>query len=109
MSFNWSSIGFGLGLAATDIIAFPIVKYVSLGARPIWLLLAVLVYSMNPIILLQSLKIEGLAVINLLWNTLSNILITVIGVYMFKEKISSIKKLGIVLSIISIGLLTYEG
>jgi multidrug transporter EmrE-like cation transporter len=109
MNFNWSSIGFGLSLACTDIIAFPIVKYVSLGAHPNWLLLAVILYAMNPILLLESLKIEGLAVINLLWNTLSNIIITAIGIYMFKEKISSIKKIGILLSIISIGLLTYEG
>ena len=109
MNFNWPSIGFGLGLACTDIVAFPIVKYVSLGARPIWLLFAVLVYALNPILLLLSLKTEGLAIINLLWNTISNIIITAIGIYMFKEKISGVKKIGIVLSIISIGLLTYEG
>ena len=109
MNFNWPSIGFGLALASTDIFAFPIVKYVSLGARPIWLLFAVLLYALNPILLLLSLKTEGLAIINLLWNTLSNIVITAIGIYMFKEKISSIKKIGAVLSIISIGLLTYEG
>jgi len=109
MSFNWSSIGFMFSLAATDILAFPLVKYVSLGAHPSWLLLAALLYALNPFFLLQSLKTEGLAVINLLWNTFSNIIITVIGVYIFKEKFSRTKVAGLVLSILSIGLLTYEG
>jgi multidrug transporter EmrE-like cation transporter len=106
---NWSSLGFGLFLALIDVLAFPFVKSVSLGSNIYWMIVPVLLYAVNPIILLQSLKIENLAIMNLLWNTISTVLITIICICFFKEQISTIKMVGMVLSILSIGLMSYEG
>jgi multidrug transporter EmrE-like cation transporter len=107
-AFKWTSLGFGILLSLVDVIAFPIVRYVSLGSNPYLMILPVLLYGMSPFILLQSLKMEGLAVMNLLWDTLSTITITFICIAFFKEKLTFAKITGMVLSIISITLLTYE-
>lgn len=108
MSLNWNSLMFGAGLAGMDILAFPFVKLVSLGWHPIWMILPTMIYALDPYILLQSLKYENLSIMNLFWNLLSNIFVTVIGVFVFKEKISKFKTVGIFLGLISIGIMAYS-
>lgn len=108
--FNLTVLAFGFLMTIIDIIAFPIVKHVSintLGSN--WLILPVFLYALQPLILFRSLHFEGIALMNLTWNTLSIIAITLIGVYYFKEKLSHTKTIGILLGMVSIGLLTYEG
>ena len=108
--FNISVLIFGLLMTFIDILTFPLVKLVSIGTLGSnWLVLPVVLYALQPLILFQSLHFEGIAIMNLTWNTLSIIAITLIGVYYFKEKLSNTKTIGILLSIVSIGLLTYEG
>lgn len=85
-ALNWTSLGFGILLALVDVIAFPFVKYVSLGSNPYLMIVPVLLYGLSPLVLLQSLKMEGLAIMNFLWDTLSTILITLICVCFFKKK-----------------------
>jgi len=45
---------------------------------------------------------------NLLWDVMSDVLVTSIGLFYFKEKLTKFKKMGVVLSIISIVLLTWK-
>ena len=108
--FNGTILAFAFLMTAIDVLAFPLVKLVSistLGSN--WLVLPVFLYALQPLILFRSLQSEGLALMNLTWNTLSIIVITLIGVCCFKEKLSHTKTMGILLSMVSIGLLTYEG
>jgi multidrug transporter EmrE-like cation transporter len=43
---------------------------------------------------------------NLLWDVTSDVIITLIGLYIFKESIGPYKKLGVVFSLLSIVLLS---
>jgi multidrug transporter EmrE-like cation transporter len=45
---------------------------------------------------------------NLLWDVMSDVLVTAIGLYYFSEKLSNMKKTGVILSMISIVLLTWK-
>ena len=107
MTLNWNALYYGISLAGMDVLAFPFVKLVSLGWNPLFMILPTLLYALDPYFLLQSLKYENLAIMNLLWNLLSNILITVMGIYLFQEKISRFKTIGVLLGLISIGIMTY--
>ena len=107
--FNLDTLRFGLGMATLDVTAFSIVKQVSLGFNPMWMIIPVCLYAYAPILLLNSLKTETLTVMNVLWDVVSDVLVTCVGLFYFGEKVSLIKLCGVVLSIISIGLLTYEG
>ena len=40
--------------------------------------------------------------LNIVWNIFSSILVTIMGVYIFSEKLDNIKKLAILLGIVSI-------
>jgi multidrug transporter EmrE-like cation transporter len=107
--FNTESLGYGLGMAALDVTAFPIVKYVSMGLDPVWMIIPMFLYAFEPLILLNSLKHESLTVMNLTWDLMSGVLVTCLGLFYFSEKVSLIKLCGVILSLISIGLLSYNG
>lgn len=106
--FNLDALRNGLTMAALDVTAFPIVKYVSMGLNPMWMFIPVCMYAYAPILLLKSLKHETLTVMNAMWDVMSNVLVTCVGLFYFGEKVSWTKLCGVILSIISIGLLSYE-
>jgi len=109
MLVNLQTLGYGALLTLLDVIAFPIVKSVSLGLSSSWMIVPIFLYSMNPMILLKSLQTEGLVIVNFVWNMLSSITILFVGKYIFKEVISPTKMLGVVCSLMSIFLMTYNG
>ena len=88
----------------------PITKMVSKGTLGLgWMGLATLIYALDPWVFLLSLKGETMAIMNMVWNMASNIVITYTGLILFGEKISVVKSIGIILSFVSILLMTYEG
>lgn len=75
---------------------------VSLG----WMIVPMIIYSIQPILFYFSLKYETLTVMNLLWDVTSDVIITLIGLLIFQETIGPYKKLGVVFSLLSIVLLS---
>ena len=67
-----------------------------------------LLYSIQPLIFLESLKYETMTVMNILWDITSDIIVTGMGLFYFKEKLSPMKMLGVAFAFISIVLLSYE-
>jgi hypothetical protein len=51
---------------------------------------------------------NSLTVMNLIWDVMSDVLVTSIGLFYFSEKLTKLKKLGVMLSFISIILLTWN-
>jgi hypothetical protein len=103
---NTTALQYGLGMATIDATAFSIVKYVSLGLHPLWMIIPMIMYGATPLILLKSLQKETLTVMNVLWDVSSDMLVTAIGLLYFNETLSLTKLAGVLLSFISIGLLT---
>jgi multidrug transporter EmrE-like cation transporter len=108
--FNVPVILFGLAMASIDGIILSLLKAMNLGwLKSIkWMIIPTLAYATQPWIFLQSLKFEGLTVMNLLWDVLSDVIVTLIGLFYFGEKLSWSKKLGVVLSLFSVYLLTHQ-
>jgi drug/metabolite transporter (DMT)-like permease len=110
MNFNWTTLMYGLILATIDAIALPILKGVHTGQFGRWMLgIPVGVYALNPMIFYNALKTESLTVMNFVWDLMSDVVVTLIGIFYFKEVVPTTKKFGIVLSFISLFLLSYEG
>lgn len=106
---NWVPIAFATAMAGIDSLAFSILKKVSLkDLSIIFLPVAMLIYSMQPLIFLQALNFESMTIVNLLWNMMSNILVTFTGLVILQEKVGLLKGTGIVLGFLSIYLMTYE-
>jgi drug/metabolite transporter (DMT)-like permease len=108
--FDLKSLGFGGSMAIIDSIILSSLKAYNLGMVK-WrgiILIAMLVYSFQPLIFLESLNHNSLTVMNLLWDVMSDVLVTAVGLFYFSEKLTRFKKLGVFFSFISVLLLTWK-
>jgi len=108
MGFSAGPLIYGTYMASVDVFMMGILKAINLGwIHKSLIFLPTLVYAMQPWVFLKALDIESMTVMNLLWDVLSDVLVTIEGLYFFKEKISRTKMLGVGLSFISIMLMTW--
>ena len=108
--FDLTAVGFGGSMALIDAFILTLLKSFSLGWIQ-WrgiLLISMLVYACQPLIFLESLKYNTLTVMNLLWDVMSDVIVTAIGIFYFSEKLTLMKRIGVMFSFISIILLTWK-
>jgi multidrug transporter EmrE-like cation transporter len=107
--FKTIPLKYGLLMATIDVFMLSIVKYVSLDKRILrWMIVPTIVYAIQPWIFLQSLQFESLIIMNLLWDVISDVLVTLTGLIFFKESIGPYKLIGVLLSFISITLMSLD-
>jgi TRAP-type mannitol/chloroaromatic compound transport system permease small subunit len=92
-----------LCLAIIDIISMGITKQIDLGyLQKSWLPFAFILYGCQMLIFKYGLNITSMTVLNLSWNLFSNIVITLIGIYYFKENINNLETYGILFAIFAL-------
>jgi multidrug transporter EmrE-like cation transporter len=106
---NWRTLGFGVTFGILDSIALPITKGVSKGWNSWWMVIPVFLYATTPLIFLKALEKETLTIMNLVWDLTSDLIVTLIGLLVFAEVIPPTKLLGVIVSMIGLVLMTYEG
>ena len=107
MAFESVPLIYGTYMATVDVFMLGILKAINLGWFSSSLIfLPTLIYAMQPWIFLKSLEFESMTVMNLLWDVISDVLVTGTGLYFFKEKLSRTKMMGVGLSLISIMLMS---
>lgn len=108
MGFSMLPVAFGATMAVLDLVMMSTVKQVGTGAWPVrtGLPFATLVYALEPFLFLQAMKYtgEGLAVVNLVWNLSSDVLVTLMGVLWFGEKIQGARWIAVGMSLVALGL-----
>lgn len=97
-------------MASIDGIALSLLKLKHTGViKNGWVFpLTMLIYSTQPLIFYKALSLENMTVLNLLWDVISDVLVTMIGLFIFNEKITMHQGLGIVFCLIGISLLGYK-
>ena len=109
VSLNWTPIAYGAVMAGIDVFMLGIIKKVSTQAWVFrWMIVPTLIYALQPWIFLSSLRFESLIVMNLMWDLISDILVTATGFLYFKERIGPYKTLGVILSFVSIVLMSLQ-
>jgi hypothetical protein len=109
--FLFIPVTFGVVLSIIDCIVMTWLKKISIGDLEFsWKTLAfpVAIYATTPLIFLYGIMNESMTVMNLLWDVISSILVSAIGLYYFKEKLSNTRLLGVLVSFIAIYLLAYD-
>ena len=98
---------YALSMASIDGIALSLLKLKHTGIiKNGWVFpLTMLIYSTQPLIFYKALSLENMTVLNLLWDVISDVLVTFIGLFIFNEKITMHQGLGIVFCLIGIALL----
>ena len=107
--FNIQTVVFGLIFGLLDAIGLPTIKAVSNGMLSTsWMTLPVILYAVSPFIFLTGLRSHSLTILNLVWDLSSDLIITLIGLFFFKESISYTKMVGVCLSFVALFLMSYE-
>ena len=106
----WEAISYSSLMAGVDIASLGLVKASYNGTVPVvsGLGSAVILYALQPLLFYKALSFEGMAIMNLLWNVISSFVVTMLGIFYFKEKLSHTKLIGVAFSIIAIGLLAAD-
>ncbi len=100
---------FGLLFGLLDAVSLPTIKAVSKGMLGFgWMVVPFLLYAMSPFLFLEGLKGETLTILNLVWDLSSDLIITLIGLFFFRESLSYTKGLGVLFSFMALFLLSYE-
>jgi len=96
-------------MAFIDVVVLGWMKDYSLGdLSSYYVPLGMFLYGLQPAIFLRSLHYETMTVMNILWDLISDVLVTATGLLYFKEKVTPIKQLALVLAFIAIILFSYD-
>jgi len=108
-SFNTLPIMFGTLMALVDICMMSSVKMVHNGTLNsiVGVPVAVTLYALEPLLFLKAMNYEGMVLTNLVWNLMSNIIVTLQGVLIFGESIKGLRWIGVGMSIFSLALMSY--
>ena len=108
--FHLVPLAFASLMAFIDTFVLSGLKKYSTGehAYGIAVPIGMLVYSLQPLLFLQSLRYESMTVMNILWDVMSDLSVTFIGLFYFKERLTTLKMLGLSFAFVAIVLLSYD-
>jgi drug/metabolite transporter (DMT)-like permease len=108
--FRILPIVFAVAMACIDAIVLPMLKFINDGIYPLSLMIIpVIIYGLQPILFYMSLNYSTLTSMNILWDLMSDIIVTLIGLLYLKEKLFMTSKLGLVFAFIAIILFAKDG
>lgn len=108
-NFDMLPIMFGTMMAFIDIAMMSTVKMTSTGqlTTAVGIPLSMILYAFEPIVFLKAMSYQGMVVTNLVWNMMSNIIVTLQGVFIFGESIKGLRWVGIGMSIVALSIFAY--
>lgn len=106
---DWVPVGFASLMAGIDVLSLGIVKKVSSGTYKTWAMgIATLVYAFQPWIFLSSLSGSSLTIMNLMWDLTSDIMVTLVGLFYFREQIGRVRLAGLLLGFVALVLMAQK-
>ena len=114
MDWKWGSFSrlpvfLGMMMASLDVVMMSLAKLSRTGkiAYGTALPSATLLYALEPYIFFKSMKYESLTAMNLIWDLSSDIIVTLVGVFYFKESIKGLRWLAVLFALFSLMLFAY--
>ena len=104
---NISTYLYAFFMASIDAVVMPLLKAKKLGMLTgNWMFpLASIIYASQPFIFYKSLSSNSMTIMNILWDVMSDVLVAIIGIFVFGESLSPLQWVGMVLALLGITLL----
>ena len=98
---------FGFFLALVDVFVLSILKAKYVGKiTSNWVFIAsFIIYGIQPLIFYKALSYENMTIMNIVWDLMSDILVAVVGYYIFDERLTKTQKIGFVFGLVALILL----
>jgi multidrug transporter EmrE-like cation transporter len=107
--FNSLPMIFGTLMALTDVVMMSSAKMVNEGtlSSTVGVPFIFIIYMLEPLLFLKALNYEGMVITNLTWDLVSDILVTLQGIFVFGETLSPLRWIGVVFAFIAIAIFGY--
>ena len=107
MSGNYGQYLYALYMASIDGLVMSSLKAYKVGMIKSMIVfpIAMLIYGFQPLVFYRGLGLESMTVLNVLWDVLSDIIVAVIGVFVFGESLTSQQCVGLAMCMAGIVLL----
>ena len=104
---NTSNYLYALCMTGIDILVMPVMKAIHLGILTgNWVFpYSMILYSLQPLIFHRSLAVENMGIMIILWNVTTDIVIALMGFFIFGETLTTIQCTGLVFSLVGVTLL----
>jgi multidrug transporter EmrE-like cation transporter len=108
-NFSMLPIVFGTFMAILDLVMMGSIKMIHNGTLSVGvgIPLAVGMYALEPLFFLKAMNYEGMAVMNLIWNLMSDILVTLQALLIFGETIKGIRWVAVGMAVVSLSIFAY--
>ncbi len=107
-SESQKALFYGLWLAISDVFNLGILKAVRSGMLKnlTWVVIPTMVYAFQPLVFFNAISHTSMTAMNLIWDVLSDVLVTATGIFFFKEKLGLKQKLGVLFALMAVFLLS---
>ncbi len=107
----WRTLLYGLLMGGIDTGMLSLIKIISIdGVKSLkYMIIPMLAYALQPWIFISALKSETMTVMNLTHDLTSDVLVSMVGLLYFGEKLGRVRSIGLLLGFISLCLLAYKG
>jgi len=59
-------------------------------------------------LLIKALDYQGIGIVNFVWNVFSTVIMFIVGIYYFKERINNIQQIGVLISLLGLFLVSLD-
>jgi drug/metabolite transporter (DMT)-like permease len=109
---DWKTLGIGFAQAGIDVFALSFVKMAAMATSKSeaikLMILPLATYFFQPVITFFALKLQSLTITNIVWDLTSDILVSLIGIFYFKEKLGRVRIAGLLVGMIALVLLAQK-
>jgi multidrug transporter EmrE-like cation transporter len=99
---------YGTYMGVIDTVMLGLIKAIHLGwFNKSMMIVPTFLYALQPWLFATSMQYESMVVMNLLWDVISDVMVTASGLFFFKEKVSRTKMLGVFLAMIAVVLMAW--
>ena len=109
MHVDWLAVAFGVALASLDSISLPFLKMAAklgLGEGGLkYLIGAIGTGITQSILFFTAMRTTTMVEMNLMWDLLSDVSVTLIALFYFREKVTYLKLVGVCFSLVGMVLL----
>jgi len=96
-------------MATLDASSMSILKNLTLnGMSKVWFGVATVLYALHPWLFLKGLSFSSMTVMNLSVDLISDVLVTALGLFYFREQLSPARIVGVLLAFASLFLLGHD-
>jgi drug/metabolite transporter (DMT)-like permease len=106
---NYAPLILAISMATIDVLTFPLIREISVRHLSMWYMLApVILYAIQPMIFKLSMDYSSMTSMNLMWDITSDILVSIVGFWILKERFGIRTAFGIGFGMVSLFFFTWD-